>query len=104
MGGRDRWKIENEGFNVQKNGGYELEHPYTSNEPAAKIFYFLLQIAHMIIQLIYKGSLLRNMSIQVTSMKMLAFLLLEAWRNAFITENNLELIKMKKIQIRFDTS
>jgi len=37
-------------------------------------------------------------------MKMLAFFLLEAWRNAFITKNNLELIKMKKIQIRFDTS
>ena len=26
-GGRLRWKIENEGFNVQKNGGFGLEHP-----------------------------------------------------------------------------
>jgi len=24
--GRLRWKIENEGFNIQKNGGYELHH------------------------------------------------------------------------------
>jgi hypothetical protein len=28
QGGRIRWKIENEGFNVQKNGGYNLEHAY----------------------------------------------------------------------------
>lgn len=28
-GGRVRWKVENEGFNVQKNGGYGLEHAYT---------------------------------------------------------------------------
>jgi hypothetical protein len=25
-GGRRRWKIENEGINVQKNGGYGLKH------------------------------------------------------------------------------
>jgi hypothetical protein len=27
-GGRLRWKIENEGFNIQKNRGFNLEHPY----------------------------------------------------------------------------
>ena len=26
--GRGRWKIENEGFNVMKNHGYELEHNF----------------------------------------------------------------------------
>jgi len=51
-GGRIRWKVENEGFNVQKNGGYGLEHAYTNNPTSAKIFYFLLQIAHMLAQLI----------------------------------------------------
>jgi hypothetical protein len=40
-----RWKIENEGFNVQKRGGYELEHAYTNHPNSAKVFYFLLQIA-----------------------------------------------------------
>ena len=30
-GGRNRWKIENAGFNSQKNGGYELEHGYGSD-------------------------------------------------------------------------
>jgi hypothetical protein len=37
-GGRLRWRIENEGFNVQKNGGYNLEHAYTKNEHGMKIY------------------------------------------------------------------
>ena len=45
-GGRIRWKVENEGFNVQKNGGYGLEPAYTNNATSAKIFHFLLQTAH----------------------------------------------------------
>jgi hypothetical protein len=59
QGGRLRWKIENEGFNDQKNGGYELEHAYSTNPVAMKIFYFLLQIAHALAQLMEKGSLLK---------------------------------------------
>ena len=59
-GGRLRWKIENEGFNIQKNGGYRLEHPYSKNKRAMKNFYLLLQIAHIISQLIEKGSLLKD--------------------------------------------
>jgi len=59
QGGRLRWKIENEGFNDQKNGGYELEHAYSTNPNAMKIFYFLLQIAHALAQLMEKGSLLK---------------------------------------------
>jgi hypothetical protein len=46
QGGRIRWKIENEGFNVQKNGGFDLEHAYSTNPTASKIFYFLLQIGN----------------------------------------------------------
>ncbi len=30
--GRARWKIENEGFNVMKNHGYELEHNFGHGE------------------------------------------------------------------------
>ena len=59
-GGRLRWKIENEGFNVQKNGGYALEHIYTHDPVSAKVFYLLLQIAHTVAQLIEYGSLFRN--------------------------------------------
>ena len=60
QGGPLRWKIENEGFNIQKNGGFHLEHPYSQNDTARKVFYYLLQIAYSIFQLLEKGSLFRK--------------------------------------------
>lgn len=59
-GGRCRWKIENEGFNIQKNGGYNLEHAFSMKNVASKNYYLLMQIAHMINQLVEHGSLLRS--------------------------------------------
>ena len=51
--GRLRWKIENEGFNTQKNGGYGLQHKYCrKNLVAMQNYYQLLQIAHLINQLV----------------------------------------------------
>lgn len=49
--GRMRWKIENEGFNTLKNGGYELEHLFSKNYQALKNHYYLIQIGHMISQI-----------------------------------------------------
>ena len=60
QGGRLRWKIENEGFNMQKNGGYNLEHQYSSNETAIKNYYIFMQIAHIINQLVEKSNLLKQ--------------------------------------------
>ena len=60
--GRRRWKIENEGFNEQKNGTFCISHLCSRNENALKIHYYLIQIAHIIRQLLDNGSiLLRNM-------------------------------------------
>jgi hypothetical protein len=51
--GRLRQKIENEGFNTQKNLGYGLEHKYSRvSLQASKNYYQCLQIAHMINQLL----------------------------------------------------
>lgn len=51
--GRSRWKIENEGFNTQKNGGYALGHKYSRNNFGSyKNYYQCLQMAHLINQLI----------------------------------------------------
>jgi len=51
--GRMRWKIENEGFNVQKRKGYNLHHKMNRNNlTAIKNYYNCLQIAHLINQLI----------------------------------------------------
>ena len=62
-GGRLGWKIDAKraGFNVQKHGGYALEHAYTQNPAAAKIFYFLLPIAQLLSQLMVHGSLAQHL-------------------------------------------
>jgi hypothetical protein len=49
--GRRRWRIENEGFNRQKRHGYCLEHLFSKNGRAMKNHYYLIQIGHMISQL-----------------------------------------------------
>jgi hypothetical protein len=55
-GGRLRWKIENEGFNTQKNNDYELEHKYCEKSyNGLQNYYTLLQIAHAINQFIENG-------------------------------------------------
>lgn len=56
--GRKRWKIENEGFNEQKNGTYNISHLCSRFENALKIHYLLIQIAHTIRQLFEFGSLI----------------------------------------------
>jgi hypothetical protein len=56
-GGRLRWKIENEGFNTQKNLGYELEHKFSRvSYTAMQNYYLLLQIAHAINQFVVKSA------------------------------------------------
>jgi len=51
--GRLRWKIENEGFNTQKNQGYAMQHQYSRvNWLASKNYYQCLQMAHLINQLL----------------------------------------------------
>jgi hypothetical protein len=78
-GGRLRWKIE--GFNVQKNNGYEMEHPYSEHANGFRIFYILLLIAHIITQLILRGSLIRSLCRTFGSAKNFARRLAESLRN-----------------------
>ena len=102
QGGRIRWKIENEGFNVQKNGGYDLEHAYTTDLVAGKVFYFLLQMGHLIAQLVEKGSLFRKAFPDgVGSAKNIAFRLLEAWRNLRVSANRIQQLLDVRRRIRF---
>lgn len=104
-GGRLRWKIENEGFNVQKKGGFNLEHPYSQDENAGQIFYYLLQIAYLIFQLMEKGSLFRKAFPNgVGSLKNIAFRLLEAWRNLRLSASEFCSLYKGRYQIRFDSS
>jgi hypothetical protein len=61
-GGRYRWKVENEGFNRQKNSGLNLQHVYSTDPEKWKAYYLLLQIAFILIQLLERGSLLRRLA------------------------------------------
>lgn len=54
-GGRQRWKIENQGFNEEKNSGYNLEHLYCKDGNAMKNYVYFLQLAHTVNQLFEKG-------------------------------------------------
>ncbi len=104
--GRQRWKIENQGFNMQKNGGYNLEHVYTENDNAAKCYYLCLQIAHTLNQLIEKGNLIGEVRKKFGSIKNLTALLKDALR--FITIEPADIIALlaQPFQIRIvsDTS
>jgi len=105
QGGRLRWKIENEGFNVQKNGGYNLEHAYTQNEHGIKIYYLLMQIAHLLMQLVDRGSLLRTAFPRgLGSAQNLAWRLLEALRHATLTSQQYDELCGQTFQIRFNSS
>ena len=104
-GGRCRWKIENEGFNIQKNGGFNLEHAYGMGERQIKNYYVLLQIAHMILQLIECGNLLSADVKQLFgSLSNLARRLAESIRNRLIHPEAIDPAAAQCIQIRLDSS
>lgn len=76
-GGRLRWKIENEGNNEQKNG-YRMEHFCDCSNTNALIgLFLLLQIAHTLMQLLARSSIVEGFE----TLQFLAFLLLESLRN-----------------------
>jgi len=105
-GGRLRWKIENEGFNIQKNGGYNLEHAYSQDTIGLKNFYLLLQIAHIINLLMEKGSLLSKDQIKKVfgGIRNIARKLLEDFRTRAISTDELQNIISVPFQIRFDST
>ncbi len=110
-GGRERWRVENEGFNTQKNSGLNLEHAYSHT--CWQAYYFLLQIAHLLLQLVEKGSLLRHLAQEqgkrtavelFGSLKNMAQRLLESLRYRHWPDEAFEPAASGRIQIRFDTS
>ena len=96
--GRRRWKIENEGFNEQKNGTFCISHLCSRNENALKIHYYFIQIAHIIRQLLDNGSImLRKMKIK-TKKEVSAHILQS------LTSNKLNLDEVEtNFQLRFTT-
>lgn len=103
QGGRDRWIIENQGFNMQKNGGYELEHAFSQDNSAAKCFYVLMQIGHNFNQLMEKGSLLRErIQTEMGSLRVFLLRMWAAFTEVLLDPERLRRILARRIQIRFD--
>jgi len=61
--GRRRWKIENEGFNIQKNHGYALTHKFSLDYNALQNHYFLIQLAHAISQIYENLPILKELKL-----------------------------------------
>lgn len=104
-GGRCRWKIENQGFNIQKNGGFNLEHAYSTKNRQIKNLYVLLQIAHLILQLLERGSLFgADGRTLFGGLRNLARRLAESLRHYPIRPEALDPQAAAGIQVRLDTS
>lgn len=83
---RGRWKIENEGFNNQKNGIYDIEHLNSQNPNAMKNHYLLTQIADIIMQIYLSWNPLRKEKQQ--SIKNTSSRLLESFRRQTVTDED----------------
>ena len=100
--GRLRWKIEKEGFDQQKNHGYNVEHKYCRKSyTGMKNFYQCCQIAHIINQLVelnkdFKTKLRSKMTIMFMWELMRAFLIF-----GFINKHEIQKNKEHKFQIQY---
>jgi len=96
------WKIENEGFNTQKNLGYGLQRKYARvDRQAAKNYYQCLQIGHMINQLIVLSTRFEPLLQGKTALRhlwrtMIAFLL-----HGRLRRSTLEVLARRRFQVRF---
>lgn len=88
--GRGRWKIENEGFNSQKNGIYDIEHLNSRDSNAMKNHYLLTQIADIIMQIYLAWNPLVREICQ--SIKNTSSWLLESFRRQIITDEDVSYI------------
>lgn len=101
--GRMRWKIENEGFNEQKNNGYELEHMYSEvSLRASKNYYQCLQIACIINQLLVIGQKLKTYLKEKITLKYLWKRLLAFLLYGEIDREKISRLLNTKIQIRLE--
>jgi len=75
QGGHARNGIENV-FNVEKNGGFGLEHAFCANTTASQNYHLIMQVAYVLWQLLAHGLLRRLMRAcrKVTVVKMVELL------------------------------
>ena len=94
--GRNRWKIENQGFYNQKHRIFDITHLNSRNDTALKNHYFFIQIAHTIRQLLERGN--KVTKLLKLKIKEVSTLLLSNLTSTISDLNNLE----TNFQLRFD--
>ena len=94
--GRNRWKIENEGFYTQKHRTFDITHLNSRNDNSMKCHYYFIQFAHTIRQLLEQGNLLtKSLNLKI---KEVSAQLLNALTSSISDLNNLQ----TNFQLRFD--
>jgi hypothetical protein len=105
--GRLRWKIENEGFNTLKNGGYGMEHKWIRKSyQGLKNYFQFMQMAYLINQLMVKGTRFQEKFLHDKNhptVKSLWGDLIAAMKWAKLKVRKLKRILKTKIQFRFVT-
>lgn len=101
--GRMRFKIENEGFNVQKNGGYNLSHKFSRvSSVAMKNYVSLMQIAHLFNQLYELSSLARPLLVAKETLKNMWKALIGSLLHTVIAAAEIISACTKKFQVRYE--
>ena len=90
--GRKRWKIENEGF---KNRTFDIGHLYSKDSNAIKVHYPMIQIAHIIRQLLENGTK------EIKELKLKLEEISQIIAKELIS-HIINLTSHKKMQLRFD--
>ena len=101
--GRLRWKIENEGFNEEKNNGYAMEHLYARKSfNALQNYYQSMLIAHLLNQLLEHGCKIQELLKRFTKLtiKYLWQQFMCTMKCQVLCEQTLIAIDSKKQQIR----
>ncbi len=96
--GRQRWKIENEGFNTQKNLRYDITHANSLNYNAMKNHYLLTQIADIFLQLYTAGN--RIIKILKKSIKKISSDILKWLTTTILSKDDINYIQ-KRTTIHF---
>ena len=97
MLGRNRWKIENQGFYNQKHRTFNITHLNSRNDTALKNHYFFIQFAHTIRQLLENGN--KTTKLLKLKIKEVSVLITHSLTSTISDLNNLE----TNFQLRFDT-
>lgn len=104
--GRLRWKIENEGFNEEKNNGYNMEHLYSRKSfNAQQNYYQSMLIAHLLNQLLEHTCKIQDLLKRFTKLtiKYLWLQLLCAMKCQVLCVQTLAEIDNNKQQVRMYT-